>query len=257
MAGEPVSRILSPRGRRSDSHQNDLGRATAIIPLGLESLRDSSSLPEVRAPRCSTQGAYGPGQPSPPIWPCSTRGFPCPGCCHPGGGLLPHLFTLAKCARPNEASFRFFRKACRRGQSLTGGLFSVALSVAAASELAFAHPERSPLALPGALPCRGRLLRAGHGWSPDFPPACSWFALPRTESQPAIARPIRLLNYTMKSAGFCGADRSAAFSEGSCRGRGSRQLQASMRSFSNHGRHGGRCSKSDFSAARNRRLDVA
>ena len=47
---------------------------------------------------------FGLGQPSPPIWPCSTRGFPCPGCCHPGGGLLPHLFTLAKCARPKEAS---------------------------------------------------------------------------------------------------------------------------------------------------------
>src|ERR1700675_1525612 len=47
---------------------------------------------------------FGLGQPSPPIWPCSTRGFPCPGCCHPGGGLLPHLFTLAKCARPKGAS---------------------------------------------------------------------------------------------------------------------------------------------------------
>jgi hypothetical protein len=52
---------------------------------------------------------FGPGQPSPPIWPCSTRGFPCPGCRHPGGGLLPHLFTLAKCARPEEAGSRGYR----------------------------------------------------------------------------------------------------------------------------------------------------
>jgi hypothetical protein len=37
-----------------------------------------------------------PGQLSPPIWPCTTRGFPCPRCHHRGGGLLPHLFTLAK-----------------------------------------------------------------------------------------------------------------------------------------------------------------
>src|SRR2546426_8057102 len=35
-----------------------------------------------------------PGRLSPPIWPCTTRGFPCPRCCHRGGGLLPHLFTL-------------------------------------------------------------------------------------------------------------------------------------------------------------------
>jgi len=37
-----------------------------------------------------------PGRLSPPIWPCTTRGFPCLRCCHRSGGLLPHLFTLAK-----------------------------------------------------------------------------------------------------------------------------------------------------------------
>ena len=45
-----------------------------------------------------------------------------------------------------------FPKACRRGASITGGLFSVALSVAALLQLAFAHLEANPLALPGALP---------------------------------------------------------------------------------------------------------
>ena len=85
-------------------------RNAAIIPLGPESLRDSSSLPEGQSARSCERNAYGPGQPSPPIWPCSTRGFPCPGCCHPGGELLPHLFTLAKCARPKEACSRFFRE---------------------------------------------------------------------------------------------------------------------------------------------------
>jgi hypothetical protein len=48
----------------------------------------------------------GPGQPYPPIWPCSTRGFPCLRCCHRSGGLLPHRFTLA-CAAPEQASERF------------------------------------------------------------------------------------------------------------------------------------------------------
>ena len=38
----------------------------------------------------------GPGQPSPPIWPCTTRGLPCLPCCHGSGGLLPHRFTLTK-----------------------------------------------------------------------------------------------------------------------------------------------------------------
>src|SRR5579859_7614470 len=37
-----------------------------------------------------------PGRLSPPIWPCTTRGFPGLRCCHRSGGLLPHLFTLAK-----------------------------------------------------------------------------------------------------------------------------------------------------------------
>ena len=42
-----------------------------------------------------------------PIWPCSGWGLHCPGCCHPGGGLLPRHFTLTP----------------------KGGIFSVALSL--------------------------------------------------------------------------------------------------------------------------------
>src|SRR5438309_2025236 len=37
-----------------------------------------------------------PGRLSPPIWPCTTRGFPGSRYCYRDGGLLPHLFTLAK-----------------------------------------------------------------------------------------------------------------------------------------------------------------
>ena len=51
---------------------------------------------------------FGPGQPSPPIWPCSTRGFPCLRHCCRSGGLLRHLFTLTRCARPEEASPRYY-----------------------------------------------------------------------------------------------------------------------------------------------------
>ena len=155
IAGEPVSRILfAARPSHRDLHHDAQAHDAAIIPLGPESLRDSSSLPEghstslLRAKRPSfakanSGQAYGPGRPSPPIWPCSTRGFPCPGCCHPGGGLLPHLFTLAKCARPKEAGFRFFRKPAAEVQASPAVLFSVALSVAAPPN-AFVHSATQP-----------------------------------------------------------------------------------------------------------------
>src|SRR5690349_5348563 len=56
-----------------------------------------------------TRSSNDPGRVSLPIWPCSDWGLPCHGRYRPRGGLLPHLFTLAR--KP-------------------GGLFSVALSVA-------------------------------------------------------------------------------------------------------------------------------
>ena len=55
---------------------------------------------------CAILRVNGPGQPYPPIWPCSTRGFPCLRCRHRSGGLLPHRFTLASTA-PEQASERF------------------------------------------------------------------------------------------------------------------------------------------------------
>ena len=70
-----------------------------------------------------------PGRLSPPIWPCTTRGFPCLRCCHRSGGLLPHLFTLAKLSeRFEDVSQVFLRDATVLLSA--GGIFSVALSVA-------------------------------------------------------------------------------------------------------------------------------
>jgi hypothetical protein len=95
MAGEPVSRILC---RTQTAKQF---ACAAIIPLGHDSHRDSSSLPEGSrlrwlAPPQKELSLIEPGRLSPPIWPCTTRGFPCLRCHHRSGGLLPHLFTLAK-----------------------------------------------------------------------------------------------------------------------------------------------------------------
>jgi hypothetical protein len=108
--------------------------------------------------------------PPPPIWPCSTRGFPCPGCCHPGGGLLPHLFTLAKCADRNRQALGFSSGLPPRCKHHRRFIFCGTFRSRAAEALSRLLP-RNPLALPGALPYRGRLLRVRHDRSPDFPPA--------------------------------------------------------------------------------------
>jgi hypothetical protein len=106
-------RVSSGRACKPDSvpralRKNQSSRS-AIIPLGRDSRRDSSGLPEGCSPTTQllapprrkrfplsriTLGE--PGRLSPPIWPCTTRGFPCLRCCHRSGGLLPHLFTLTK-----------------------------------------------------------------------------------------------------------------------------------------------------------------
>src|SRR5467141_1550011 len=134
MAGEPVSRILC--------RTQTVGRLAyaAIIPLGRGSHRDSSSLPEgshlrwLAPPRKERVHFHGrsliePGRLFPPIWPCTTRGFPCPRCRHRSGGLLPHLFTLAKrCEHFEDVSQVSLCDATALHSA--GGLFSVALSVA-------------------------------------------------------------------------------------------------------------------------------
>src|SRR5258706_3467820 len=111
---EPVSRILC---RTQTAKQ--FGRA-AIIPLVPASLPGSSSLPE---------GSIEPGRLSPPIWPCTTRGFPCLRCRHRSGGLLPHLFTLAK-RREHFEDVSQVSLCDATALHSAGGLFSVALSVA-------------------------------------------------------------------------------------------------------------------------------
>jgi len=68
-----------------------------------------------------------PGQLCPPIWSCTSRGLPCPRCCHRGGGLLPHLFTLTGDANLEDVPKVFLRAIT--GLRFAGGTFSVALSV--------------------------------------------------------------------------------------------------------------------------------
>jgi hypothetical protein len=109
-----------------------------------------------------------PGRLSPPIWPCTTRGFPCLRCRHRSGGLLPHLFTLAK---RNEHP-RIGRSLVRGGtggspslQRRHAGLPARCHRAALCRRYVFCGtfrelfgngskdpPLQAPLALPGALP---------------------------------------------------------------------------------------------------------
>ena len=126
-----------------------------IIPLGRDSSHGSSSLPEgSQLPRLAPQqqesawgGLIEPGRLSPPIWPCTTRGFPCLVCLHTSGGLLPHRFTLTA-----ESAFADVLQVSLLDATVlhyTGGLFSVALSVNRTARMTCAA---APLTLSGALP---------------------------------------------------------------------------------------------------------
>jgi hypothetical protein len=123
-----------------------------------------------------------PGRLSPPIWPCTTRGFPCLRCCHRSGGLLPHLFTLTNETSCSKTSRRF---TCKMPPCCSaGGLFSVALSVNRShnARRTSHHANRSPgvtwrVAL---YPERARSAPKGYPSPalaslrrrcPDFPPA--------------------------------------------------------------------------------------
>ena len=157
-----------------------------IIPLGPESLQDSSGLPE---------GHNGPGQPSPPIWPCSTRGLPCPRCCHRGGGLLPHLFTLALRSRPVEDDPKVLPAARHRGPAPAVCFLWHCPWPSPPGSLALTRTGPDPLALPGALPFSPTVAWTVGLRSPDFPPGRQ-----PLEVGPAITRPARHLHYTQRRA---------------------------------------------------------
>src|SRR5271168_4039494 len=98
-AGEPISRILSAAHR-------DFARRAPGRPFlwAAHCCAAPAAYPRVDLALLAERD-YGPDRPSPPIWPCSARGLPCPRRHHRGGGLLPHRFTLTE---------RFPRKGERR-----------------------------------------------------------------------------------------------------------------------------------------------
>ena len=116
--------------RARGDHSSSPGIATGIQqPTRGFSIDDSLPSYCRQAPPRKELSLIEPGRLSPPIWPCTTRGFPCPRCYHRSGGLLPHLFTLAKhCEHFEDVSQVSLCDATALHSA--GGLFSVALSVA-------------------------------------------------------------------------------------------------------------------------------
>jgi hypothetical protein len=151
-----------------------------------------------------------PGRLSPPIWPCTTRGFPCLRCCQRSGGLLPHLFTLAKLSERFEDVPQVFLRDATVLLS-AGGIFSVALSVNSDAGFrlwvflrcatpAQTKPHRLKSAPPppwhyqARCPISSPALASLRRRCPDFPPAQSF---PMTK--PAITRLTRQLLLYVKA----------------------------------------------------------
>jgi hypothetical protein len=143
----------------------------AIIPLGPESLRDSSSLPEGQSVSFSRTPRMRAGPALPSYLALLHAGFSVPRMLPLGRWALTPPFHPCQMRSTERGEPSVLPTACRRGASITGGIFSVALSVIASPSALPRTPQRRPLALPGALPCRSQLLRAHRGRSPDFPPA--------------------------------------------------------------------------------------
>src|SRR5260370_19403683 len=142
-----------------------------MIPIGDGSDRDSSSLAEGSHPRWLAPPQkervhfherllIEPGRLSPPIWPCTTRGFPCLRCRHRSGGLLPHLCTLAKrCVLFEDVSQVSLRDATVLRSA--GGLFSLALSVALRGAQALAcAPQCAPWRYQARCPVKSSVDRS-------------------------------------------------------------------------------------------------
>ena len=177
------------RARVTDRKPGSVGRRASSRRSFLSEC--DRSHPPAAYPQCLGRG----GRLSLPIWPCSGWGLPCRHCCQRRGGLLPHLFTLARSA------------ACA---TAVGGLFSVALSVSAR------QAARSP----------GVTWQPAQ-WSPDFPRslpiATTWSGLEFSNSM--LARGGRLIAHPRRkittretgpserrggAVGRCGTDRFPA-----------------------------------------------
>jgi hypothetical protein len=130
-----------------------------------------------------------PGRLSPPIWPCTTRGFPCLRCCHRSGGLLPHLFTLTRRNTQFEGVSQVYLRDATvllRRRSIFCGTFRERSRYRRpkpppSKPLPWCYQARCPYSSPALAGLRRRC--------PDFPPAQPSFDGPdqRSPGSPAMS----------------------------------------------------------------------
>src|SRR5579864_8163669 len=102
-----------------------------IIPLGPGSLRGSSSLPEGRSSSLLRARCIRAGPALPSYLALLHAGFSVPRMLPSERWALTPPFHPCLMRLTDRGEFLVLPKTCRRGASITGGLFSVALSVAA------------------------------------------------------------------------------------------------------------------------------
>ena len=142
-----------------------------IIPLGLGSLRDSSSLPEGGSGALLRARHIRAGPALPSYLALLHAGFSVPRMSPPGRWALTPPFHPCRMNLTERGGPLVLPQACRRGASVTGGIFSVALSVAGLARTAFAKRTARPPGVTRRVALSSLALARRRRWSPDFPPA--------------------------------------------------------------------------------------
>jgi hypothetical protein len=184
VAGELVSRILCAASRSLTCVSGDW-RSRHLVLSGARTKptrRDDHSsrsriAPGLKQPtrgseRRALANAMHTGRASPPLlFGLAPRGvFRAPSVATRAVGSYPTFSPLPN-ALDRKRRARGFAVDLPQGANHTGGIFSVALSVAATSRFAFAERATQPPGVTRRVALSPRLLRGSGDGSPDFPPA--------------------------------------------------------------------------------------
>jgi hypothetical protein len=153
-----------------------------IIPLGPGSLRDSSSLPEGQSAAFLRTQCMRAGPALPSYLALLHAGFSVPRVSPPGRWALTPPFHPCQMRSTERGEPSVLPWACRRARITPAVYFLWHFPWPRHRVSPSRNARRNPLALPGALPFRRRLLRVRGDGSPDFPPASSASALRRIQA---------------------------------------------------------------------------
>ena len=184
VAGEPVSRILFAAPDSAElnvagcrTKRDDHSSRSRIAP-GLKQPTRGSQPPLL----ASRSIRAGPALPS--YLALLHAGFSMPRMLPSGRWALTPPFHPCQMRSTKFGELAVFPQGRRRGASIIGGLFSVALSVAALTGLL----HESCSATPWRYQARYPTVALATAWSPDFPPVRPSPASQRTWGKPAVTR---------------------------------------------------------------------